>query len=73
MLECAWYDTFIKTQKHIQIPSDISFGIYLREASSFLNLATFRLKNTGRKDDFKIVPVVPKRKFDSEPYDSIVE
>ena len=22
--------------KHIQIPSDISFGIYLREASSFL-------------------------------------
>ena len=35
--------------KHIQIPSDISFGIYLREASS---LATFRLKNTERNDDF---------------------
>ena len=35
MLERAWYDTFIKTQKHIQILSDISLGIYLREASSF--------------------------------------
>ena len=35
--------------KHIQIPSDISFGIYLREASSFFNLTTFRLKNTKEK------------------------
>ena len=59
--------------KHIQIPSDIGFGIYLREASSFLDLATFRLKNTGRKFDFKIVAIVAKRKFDSEPYDSFVE
>ena len=48
--------------KHIQIPSDIS-----------LNLATFRLKSTGRKDDFKIVAIVAKCKFDSEPYDSFVE
>ena len=56
--------------KHIQIPSDISFGIYLREASS---LATIRLKNTERNDDFKIVAIVAKRRFDSEPSDSFVE
>ena len=39
----------------------------------FLSLATFRLKNTGRKDDFKIVAIVAKPKFDSDPYDSFVE
>ena len=52
--------------KHIQMPSDISFGICF-------NLATFRLKNTGRKDDFKIIAIVAKRKFDSESDDSFVE
>ena len=57
---------------HIQIPSDISFGIYLREASSFFNLATFRLKNT-KGNYFKSVAIVAKLKFDSEPYDSFVE
>ena len=38
----------------------------------FLNLATFRLKKLGkleRKDDFKIVAVVGKRKVNSEPYE----
>ena len=38
-----------------------------------MDLATFRLKNTGRKDDLKIVAIVAKHKFDSEPYDSFVE
>ena len=33
----------------------------------------FRLKNTGRKDDFKIIAIVAKRKFDSESYDSFIE
>ena len=35
-----------------------------------MNLATFRLKNTGRKDDFKSVAIIVKPKFD---YDSFVE
>ena len=59
--------------KHIQIPYDISFGIYLREASIFFNLAMFRLKKYKRKDYFKIVAIAAKRKFDSEPCDSFVE
>ena len=33
----------------------------------------FELKNTKRKDDFKIVAIVSKRKFYSEPHDSFVE
>ena len=68
MLEHALSDSFII--KDIQIPSDISFGIYLREG---LSLATFRSKNIGRNDDFKIVAIVAKLKFESEPYDSFVE
>ena len=44
-----------------------------KRSIKFLNLATFRLKNTGRKDDFKIVAIVAKLKFDFEPYDSFVE
>ena len=39
----------------------------------FFNLTTYRLKNTKRKDDFSIVAIVGKRKFDSEPSDSFVE
>ena len=41
-----------------------------------MNLAMFMLKILGklkRKDDFKIVAVVKKCKFDTEPYDSFVE
>ena len=41
-----------------------------------MNVATFMLKILGklkRKDDFKIVASVAKRKFDTEPYDSFVE
>ena len=41
-----------------------------QSVSSRVSVSKFRLKNTGRKDDFKIVA---KRKFDSEPYDSFVE
>ena len=62
--------------KHIQIPSDISFGIYLREASSFWTWLRLDKKILGKlkgKDDFKIVAIVAKRKFDSEPYDSFAE
>ena len=36
----------------------------------------FRLKNAGeskKKDDFKIIVIVAKRKFDSKPFDSFVE
>ena len=48
--------------KNIQIPSDISSGIYFRKA--------LKLK---RVVDFKIVVIVDKRKFDTELYDSFVE
>ena len=59
--------------KHIQIPFDLSFGIYLRDASSFLTWRQKILGKLKRKDDFKIVAIVAKRTFDSEPYDSFVE
>ena len=41
-----------------------------------MNLATFMLKTLGKltgKVDFKIVIIVAKHKFDTEPYDSFVE
>ena len=41
-----------------------------------MNLATFMLKileKLKRKDDFQIVSIVAKRKFDTEPYDSSAE
>ena len=41
-----------------------------------MNLATFMLKILGklkRKYYFKIVAIVAKHKFDTEPYDSFVE
>ena len=59
--------------KHMQIPSDTSFGIYFRKPK-LLNLVTFKLKKRGKlkiKDDFKIVAIVAKSKF--EPYDSFGE
>ena len=59
--------------EHIQIPFDISFGIYFFKLT---NLAKFMLKILGklkRKNDFKIVAIVAKRKFDTETYDSFVE
>ena len=63
MLERACYDNLLKHK-----------NTYLFKRSlKFLNLATVRLKNTGRKDDFKIVAIVAKRKFNSEPYDFFVE
>ena len=58
--------------KHMQIPSDISFGIYFRKPK-LLNLVTFKLKIQGKlkiKDDFKIVAIVAKSKFETEAYDS---
>ena len=63
--------------KHMQIPSDISFGIYFRKPK-LLNLVTFKLKNTGNrklkiKDDFKIVAIVAKSKFETEVFDSFGE
>ena len=57
--------------KHIQIPSDISFGIYLREPRVF-NLATFRLKNTKEKMILRS-SLLSQSVSDSEPYDSFVE
>ena len=59
--------------KHIQIASEHTLWHLFKGSLKFLNLATFRLKNTGRKDDFKIVAILAKREFDSEPYDSFVE
>ena len=62
--------------KHIPIPSDISLGIYLRQASSFRTWLRLGWRIQGklkRKDDFEIVAIVAKPKFDSEPYDSFVE
>ena len=59
----------------MQIPSDISFGIYFRKAK-LLNLVTFKLKIQGKlkiKDDFKIVAIVAKSKFETEAYDSFGE
>ena len=41
-----------------------------------MNLATLMLKILGklnRKDDFKMVAIVAKRKFDTKPYESFVE
>ena len=41
-----------------------------------MNLATFMLKILGklkRKEYFKIVAIVAKHKFDTEPYDYFVE
>ena len=43
-----------------------------KRSLKFFNLATFRLKN-HKKDDFEIVTIVAKRKFDSSPSDSFVE
>ena len=65
--------------KHVQILSDISFKVYFKKALTRLkltNTATFMLKILGklkRKDDIKIVAIVAKCKFDTEPYDSFVE
>ena len=70
MLEHAWYDSFIKT--HANSFRHELWHLFKRSLK-FLNLATFRLKNIGRKDDFKIVATVAKREFDSEPYDPFVE
>ena len=61
--------------KHMQIPSDISFGIYFRKPK-LLNLVAFKLKNTEKtenKDDFKIVAIVAKSKFETEAFDSFGE
>ena len=70
MLEHALYDSFIKTHTN---PFWHKLWHLFKRSLKFFNLATFRLKNTKRKDDFSIVAIVRKRKFDSEPYDSFVE
>ena len=62
--------------KHIQIPSDISFGIYSREASSYWTWLRLGLKILGKlkkKMILRFFAIVAKRKFDTEPYDCFVE
>ena len=73
MLEHTLYDSFIETHTN---PFWHKLWHLFKRSLKFLNLATFRLKNTVKtenKDNFKIVTIVAKRKFDSELYDSFVE
>ena len=59
MLEHAWYDSFIETHTNTFLQK---IWHLFKRSLKFLNLATFRLKSTGRKDDFKIVAIVAKHK-----------
>ena len=71
MLEHALYDSFIKIHTN---PFWHKLWHLFKRSLKFFNLATFRLKNTKEKmHDLKIVAIVAKRKFESEPYDSFVE
>ena len=62
--------------KHVQILSDISFKIYFRKALNNEHGHVYVKKILGklkRQNDIKIVTIVAKCKFDTEPYDSFVE
>ena len=62
--------------KHLQIPSDINFGIYLREASSYWTWLRLGLRILGKlkkKTILRFLAIVAKSKVDTDSYDCFVE